>query len=151
MARRCVLPALIVAALATLGCGRDDSPPPTGCADPQAGLAALHEAPGAARLTNGAALSACVEHATGDADLQAIGLAFTAMADQLSKQAPSSDAAALRMGYLVGATRRGAAHTNGIQAELVRRIEQATLLDDGAPASRRAAFQRGLVAGRARG
>ena len=151
MARRCALLALLIAALATLGCGRDESPPPPGCDDADQGLAALRKAPGAARLDNGTALSTCVRQAFSDADLQSIGIAFTAMADSLARRAATSDAAALQMGYLVGATRRGAAHTNGVQAELVRRIEQATLLDDTAPAARRAAFDRGLAAGRARG
>jgi hypothetical protein len=151
MARRCALLALIFAALATLGCGRDESPPPPGCADAAQGLAALRKAPGAARLANGAALSECVERAFSDGDLQSVGSAFTAMADRLAAEAASSDAAALRMGYLVGATRKGAAHTSGIHAELVRRLEQATLLDDAAPASRQAAYRRGLAAGRARG
>jgi hypothetical protein len=151
MARRCALLALLIAVLATLGCGRDESPPPSGCNDAGQGLAALRKAPGAARLDDGTALSTCVRQAFSDADLQSIGLAFTAMADNLARKAARSDDAALQMGYLVGATRKGAAHTNGIQAELVRRIEQATLLDDAAPASREAAFRRGLAAGRARG
>jgi hypothetical protein len=151
MARRGALLALLMAALATLGCGRDESPPPPGCDDAEQGLAALRAAPGAARLADGTPLSTCVRQAFSDADLQSVGLAFTSMADRLARQAAASDDAALQMGYLVGATRKGAAHTNGIQAELVRRIEQATLLDDAAPASRQAAFQRGLTAGRARG
>ena len=151
MARRCALLALLIAALATLGCGRNESPPPPGCADAQQGLAALREAPAAARLENGTALSKCVEQAFSDADIQSVGLAFTTMADRLAREAATSDAAALEMGYLVGATRKGAAHTNGIHAELVRRIEQATLLDDAAPASRQAAYRRGLAAGHARG
>lgn len=151
MAGRRVLLALIVAALATVGCGRDESPPPSGCADAQQGLAALRKAPGAARLANGTALSTCVKRAFSDGDLQSVGLAFTQMADRLAAEAAGSDTAALRMGYLVGATRRGAAHTNGIHAELVRRIEQAALLDDEVPASRQAAFRRGLAAGSERG
>ena len=141
----------MLVALAALGCGRDKSPPPRGCTDAGQGLAALRQAPGSARLSNGTLLSTCVKQAYSDGDLQSVGLAFTAMADSLARDAATSDKAALEMGYLVGATRRGAEHTSGIQAELVRRIEQATLLDDGAPASRQAAFRRGVAAGRARG
>ena len=70
--------------------------------------------------------------------------------DALATEAPRSDAAALRLGYLVGATHRGAARTSGLHAELIRRLESSAGLED-APAARRAAYARGLAAGRARG
>jgi hypothetical protein len=68
------------------------------------------------------------------------------VADGLAARIPSSDRAAIRLGYLIGATRRGAERTNGIHAELVRRLEQSVGVD-GPPAARRAAFERGLAAG----
>ena len=57
-----------------------------------------------------------------------------------------SDEAALQLGYLIGAVRKGGGRTNGIHQELMRRVEQAIGLD-GPPAPRRAAFDRGLAAG----
>ena len=69
---------------------------------------------------------------------------------QPSRRVPASDRAAVQLGYLVGASRRGAKHTSGIHDELVRRLEQAVGVG-GAPAARRAAYRRGLVAGERRG
>jgi hypothetical protein len=98
-------------------------------------------------LTDGTSLSECVDRARSDADLQNLGALYTQVADALAVQLPSSDRAALELGYLVGAARRGALHTNGIHEELVRRLEQADGVS-GAPAARRATYERGVAAGR---
>ena len=87
-------------------------------------------------LPSGTRLSQCVANARSDSDLQNAGTILTRAADHLSAAARAGDAdAALRLGYLVGAARRGAAHTAGIHAELQRHIERAAaVLDDaGAP------------------
>ena len=112
-------------------------------------LRALEAAPGAVRLAGGTRLSDCVKDATTDAELQSLGLMLTPLADRLAVAADRSDAAALQLGYLVGAARRGGGRV-GLQAELVRRLEQAAGLD-GVAAAHRFAYRRGLRAGEARG
>jgi hypothetical protein len=87
-----------------------------------------------------------VERARSDADIQTVGTVLTRTADVLGRAMDRSDEAALQLGYLIGAVRKGARHTSGIHEELVRRVEQAIGLD-GPPAPRRAAFDRGLAAG----
>jgi hypothetical protein len=147
--RRLVAAALGLVALLLLagGCGDQEDPLPRVCTGGSRTItAALREAPGRVVLPGGTRLSTCVERARGDADLQAVGAIFTRAADELAAQARASDQAALQLGYLVGAARRGARETSGIHEELVRRLEQAVGID-GAPAPRRAAYGRGLVAG----
>jgi hypothetical protein len=137
----------VAAALAAAGCGKDDRPLPPACTQGAGAIAiALREAPHAVRLSDGTRLSTCVERARSDADIQNLGSLYTTVADALATRAHGSDRAALELGYLVGATRRGAAHTNGIHLELQRRLEQAIGVG-GPPAPRRAAYGRGLVAG----
>jgi hypothetical protein len=144
--------ALVLAlAPATAGCGEDEDALPRSClAGPAQVSAALRTAPGEVALPGGARLSTCVERARGDADIQAVGAALTGAADDLAARVHASDGAALQLGYLVGAARRGARDTAGIHEELVRRLEQAAGVD-GAPARRRAAYRRGLAAGQRHG
>jgi hypothetical protein len=113
---------------------------------------ALRSAPAPVTLSTGARLSECVANARSDSELQESGRVLTRAADHLSAAAKRGDAiAALRLGYLVGATRRGAARTAGIHAELQRRIERtAAFLDAGGPRVA-AALARGLRAGEASG
>ena len=59
--------------------------------------------------------------------------------------------AALRLGYLVGAARRGAKRTAGIHAELQRHIERSAAVLDGAGARIAAALAHGQRAGEATG
>src|SRR3954471_5206325 len=139
--RAAVLTALV--ALAVAGCGDDDEALPAACSDgAETFLAALRAAPQAVRLQDGTPISTCVERARSNADLQNMGTVLTQAADRLSEAAARSDAAATQLGYLIGAIRRGGAHTNGIHDELIRRIQQTTGLG-GAPPARRPAFERG--------
>jgi len=72
------------------------------------------------------------------------------VASKLVEQVPRSDAAAVQLGYLVGASEKGAERTQGVGLELSRRLEQAIGIG-GAPPARRAAYQRGLAAGKSSG
>ena len=147
--RTAALAAAVTAALAAgAGCGDDEAARlPSACDDSVPAVQeALENAPGRVALTGGVKLSTCVERARSGADIQTVGALYTATADALAARAAASDAAALRLGYLVGAARRGAARTSGIHEELVRRLENST-----GPAASRAAYRRGLAAGRARG
>lgn len=129
------------------GCGSRLPALPPACSDgPQHVLRALRAAPGAVRLADGTPLSRCVASAYADGEIQQLGFGFTQAADALART--HTPAAALRLGYLVGAVRRGAARTNGVQGELVRRLESTVRYDD--PALQ-AQARRGARAGEARG
>ena len=119
---------LSVAALAA-GCVQEPEPLPPACsAGPEQVLEALRTARGEVRLTGGTLLSECVERASTDADLQIVGFALTPAADRLAGQ--ETEAAALQLGFLAGAVRRGAERTNGVAVELVRRMESRVQYDD---------------------
>lgn len=136
-------------ALATMatGCGTDPEPLPPACSDgPAAVSRALRRAPGAVALSDGTLLSACVERARDDAELQQLGYSLTPVADRLREI--GTRRAALELGFLVGAVRRGARRSNGIHAELVRRMERRVAYDE--PALLHAA-ERGAAAGEAHG
>ena len=147
MPGRLVCVVATTAALAGAGCGRDTPPLPASCVEGSRPIAtALTRAPAPVSLSDGTRLSTCVERARADADLQNLGALYTQVADRLRARIRQRDDAALQLGYLIGATRRGASATNGIHLELVRRLEQTATLDR-APTPRRQAFQRGLAAG----
>ena len=111
---------------------------------------ALQAAPGQVALRDGTKLSTCLRRADSDAELQEVGLSYTSVASRLVQEVPRSDAAALQLGYLVGAAQKGAAKTQGVGLELQRRLEQAIGIG-GPPTARKAAYQRGLAAGRRSG
>jgi len=153
--RPAALLAVAAAAAALAGCGGSDAPPvDEAClSSPDRVEQALARAPAAVTLPSGTRLSDCVSRARTDADLQTTGLVLTRAADHLAGRAQAGDArAALALGYLVGAARRGAARTNGIHAELAHRVESAArvLAGAGAPAVE-GALERGLRAGQATG
>jgi hypothetical protein len=158
MARRhAALLALALSATVATACGGADPPrqDPACIGSPQAIERALGRAPAPVTLGSGTRLSDCVARARSDADLQNTGLLFTRVADDLAARAQRGDAeAALGLGYLVGAARRAAAHTNGIHAELQHRMESAArpLSEEaaGSPTITRA-LARGLRAGEATG
>jgi hypothetical protein len=146
--RRALAMALLAAGAIAGGCGNDDRPLPAACTSGTRALAAaLRSAPRPVALADGTKLSTCVARARSEADLQNVGAAFTRIADRLAAVMPASDDAALQLGYLIGATRRGARHTSGIHLELVRRLDQTVSLD-GPPGPRQAAFRQGVAAGR---
>jgi hypothetical protein len=141
----------LVVVLALLGCGAREAPLDGACLESARAIErALGGAPGPVRLGTGTRLSQCVSQARSDAELQNTGMVLTQVADELAGAAKGGDTtAALRLGYLIGAARRGAAHTAGIHAELQRRLERTgAYMADGPSA---AALARGLQAGRSVG
>ena len=110
--------------------------------------AALARAPGPV-LLDGTRLSDCLGRRADAGEVQEIGGSLLAVASRLSSRARSDreGAAAVRLGYLVGAVRRGNARTQGIYENLRQRLELETL----AVASQSEAFARGERAGRASG
>jgi hypothetical protein len=110
--------------------------------------AALARAPARAEL-DGTPLSGCFTRGAEAGDVQQVGAAFLSVAVELAAaaRAEPDGADALRLGYLIGAARRGAAGTQGIHDELMRRLQQETAGLD----TRTAAYRRGYRAGRDHG
>lgn len=142
--------AFVALALAAAGCGGTaPTPLAEGCtAGPEAIIETLRTAPGPVVVEDGSPLSRCVAEGTDEGELQTVGLAFSRAAERLRATAETDPDAALRLGYLVGVTQKGASRTNGVMAELVRRIEivAGRTQDDASPEAQRA-LERGLAAG----
>ena len=110
---------------------------------------ALTRAPGDVRLGGRVKISDCFQNAASSADVQNLGAIFIeATGDTAArvKRAPHSHAA-IELGYLVGAVRRGAHTDGGVHYESERRVEQELV---GVPTST-PEFRRGLEAGQRTG
>ena len=124
-------PAIRRAALLMLffmaGCGNSDVAVPVECKEgPQAVQTALATAPADVRLAGKVKISDCFPHAAGSGDVQQVGAIFVTTADQLADRTRTSphSKAAVELGYLIGAVRRGAGTRMGVHYEAERRIEQ---------------------------
>jgi hypothetical protein len=129
-------------------CGEDDRQVPVACTEgPAAVRNALRDAPGAVRL-EGARLSDCLVEGANAGDLQSVGTSFLRAATALAPEArrDPEGRAALELGYLVGAARRGGS-TQGVHHELLRRLDQEAAGVEG----RSGEFLRGERAGRSEG
>ena len=119
--------ATALALLALVGCARDSSTTtPISCTrGPTEVRAALAQAPGEVRLA-GKRISECFVRGAGSSAVQEVGLVFVPVADRLAAEARTKPAgpSALRLGFLIGAIRRGVADTQGIYSELLRRLRQ---------------------------
>lgn len=146
-----------VASLIVLGgCGGPDASTPVACLEgAPAYLRALGDAPGEVEL-GGAPISDClVQNQTGG-DLATVGTAMLTATTKLNAaaRAEPGGAANLELGYLLGAAQRGAEGTEGIHAELIRRLTAAARYSPDnrpLPATFLDAYQRGFDAGRAHG
>jgi hypothetical protein len=109
------------------GCDSDgEEHLPGACRASEANVrAALSDAPGRVEL-DGVRLSGCLVKSSNPAELQDVGALYLDAAAALAGAAAKrpEGAAALQLGYLVGAVGRGAERTQGIHSELVRRLEQ---------------------------
>lgn len=143
MGRTAVACALALLALA--GCGGRPQPSQA-CIQAQSAdvLRALAHAPRRVALADGTPLSQCVRRTIDEVRLQTLGVALTGAAETLQRRMGDSDAAAYRLGYLIGATARGAAQAAGMQDDLAHRIAGAAGPDGG---PRRATLLRGRAAG----
>ena len=143
----------LFAATVLAACGAASAPLDGACLGSAGAIEhALARAPRPVTLPSGTRLSQCVANARSDADLQNAGAVLTRAADHLSAEARAGDAgAALRLGYLVGAARRGARRTAGIHAELQRHIERAAAVLVDAGAGLAGALAQGQRAGEATG
>lgn len=138
--------AILVLVVLVGGCGsntRQALPAACTTGGPEPIARALASAPGPVRV-HGVAVSKCFSRETGSADVQVMGGNLLAVAQRLHDAAATdpAGAAAVRLGYLLGAARRGA-NSTGVHEELVRRLESEGI--------RSAAFSRGRRAGLATG
>lgn len=129
------------------GCGPTERPDlPGACREGPARVrAALARAPGSVRVGD-TKLSECFTESAGATDIQVVSTTFLAVAQRLADRAKTrpEGSEALRLGYLIGAAQRGAAHTQGIHTEMVRRLE----LEPTDIRGHSTAYRRGLRAGR---
>ncbi len=146
----------LLAALAA-GCGGKGDSTPVACLDGAgAYVGALGDAPGEVRLSGEVPISDCLAENQTGGDLATVGEAMIGAATQLNAEAraePGGDAN-LQLGYLLGAAQRGAEHTEGIHADLVRRLTVAARYAPGRtplPPAFLAAYRQGFDAGHARG
>lgn len=139
------LAATAACALALAGCGTDAHHPAAACTQgPQALRTALGRAPGAVTI-GGHPISDCFTKGSNAGDVERVGSAWVTAAADLgiaARRHPEGEAA-LRLGYLLGAARRGVRNSPGLHAELLRRLEQEALPF----AKSSSALQRGVRAG----
>jgi hypothetical protein len=120
MRRRCLLLGCVgVAWLGACGAGEEAIAP--GCTE-RADVERAIADRGA--LPDGTRLSQCLERATDPAALQNLGMVLTVVAEELEDRATADPAAARRLGFLIGAARRGVAGGDGRGAELAHRLER---------------------------
>lgn len=145
------------AALAIAACGKGEAATPVACLEGGgAYLRALSSAPGAVRLDGESPISTCLTENQDGGELATVGEAMVEAATELNAQARAEpgSAASVQLGYLLGAAQRGADKSEGIHADLVRRLTVAARYAPGKqplPPAFLAAYRRGFDAGRARG
>jgi hypothetical protein len=139
------------------GCGREEDSTPVACLEgPRAYLVALDGAPGEVRLDGGTPIGECLTENQLAGELATVGAAMIAAATELNAAAraePGGDAN-LQLGYLLGAAQRGADRTEGIHADLLRRLAVAARYapgDQPLPPAFLRAYREGFDAGRAHG
>ncbi len=149
------LPLLALALLA--GCGSADDSTPAACLEGTGAYErALAAAPGEVLLEGETPISECLPRNQTGGDLSRVGEAMLETATALNAEARKDPAAAaaLRLGYLLGAVQRGGGESEGIHSELIRRLAVAARYAPGKqPLAQRflSAYREGFDAGRAGG
>ncbi len=126
--RRLVALLLIALAAFVVGCGKQDDSTPVACLEgSETYLQALKIAPGEVTLDGETPISDCLVENQKAGELATIGTAMVDAATQLNAEARAEPGgeANLQLGYLLGAAERGAETTEGIHAELIRRLSAA--------------------------
>ena len=141
---------LVLGSLVPAGCSKQgDQGVPTACRQGSTALSeALREAPGRVTL-DGTPLSHCIKDTSAGGELHDVGQAYVYVAARLADSAAEDPegAAAVQLGYLMGALHRGRVGAQGVGHELTRRMRTELLRVD----VRSPAFRRGERAGRQRG
>ena len=159
IARRRALAAALAAVLALLvaGCGRTEEETPVACLDgADAYLSALSAAPGEVLIGGKTPISACLIRGQDGGELASVGEALVEAATRLNAEARAEPggAANVQLGYLLGAASAAAEDTEGIHADLLRRLTVAARFARGRqPLGERfrAAYREGFDAGAASG
>lgn len=145
--RRLAFPILALALLAA-GCGGNEDPTPVACLEgPSFYL-------GEGR--DGVLISDCLAESQSSGNLANVGAAMLAAATKLNTEARSEpgNEANRQLGSLIGAAQRGAERTEGIHAELIRRLTAAARYspdDRPLPPAFYRAYQSGYAAGQRNG
>lgn len=144
---------LAVLALAGIGCGGQDDSTPVACLEGAPTYEkALRSAPDEVLLQGETPISECLASNQQAGDLARVGEAMVETATDLNALArqQSGGPAGRQLGYLIGAAERGAENSEGIHADLLRRLTVAARYAPGKePLS--AAFMRLYEAGYAAG
>ena len=158
--RRPQIVAISVAAatiLALGSCGDGEDGTPVACLDGKdAYLGALGYAPAEVRLSGEVPISECLAENQPGGELAAVGTTMVAVAAELNSEAREQPggSATVQLGYLLGAAKRGAESTEGIHADLLRRLDVAARYSPRerplSPAFSRA-YRRGYAAGQDHG
>lgn len=119
-----VLACLAALVLSACGEGRETETPVACLEGAGAYERALAKAPAAVALAGETPIEDCLAENQSGGDLSAVGEALVETATALNAEARRNPGgqATLELGYLVGATERGAAETEGIHADLIRRL-----------------------------
>jgi hypothetical protein len=148
---------LALSALVLVGCGEGDGGTPVACLEGEAAyLTALEGAPGEVLVGGEEPISGCLVENQTPGDIGTVGVAMIGAATGLNAEArkdPGGEAN-LRLGYLLGAAQRGAESTEGIHADLIRRLAVAARYSPGRqllPPEFLRTYRRGFDAGRAEG
>jgi hypothetical protein len=146
-----------LAAAVVAGCGGKDSSTPVACLEgPSTYMRALEAAPGEVKLAGESPIGDCLAENQQGGDLATVGGAMVAAATRLNAEARAEAGgdAALQLGYLLGAAQRGADSTEGIHADLIRRLTVAARYAPGSeplPPAFIRAYQEGFDAGHSHG
>jgi hypothetical protein len=147
----------VLAVTGLLGCGDPGGTTPVACLEGAgAYLGALRDAPGEVMVRGAVSISDCLTENQSGGDLATVGTAMLTAATKLNAEARAEPggAANVELGYLLGAAQRGADGTDGVHAELIRRLTAAARYSPDnrpLPATFLDAYQRGFDAGHARG
>ncbi|MBS1879637.1 MAG: hypothetical protein JST31_09005 [Actinobacteria bacterium] len=152
----CLGAALAALLLSACGAGSEPTTPPA-CFEGAAAYAkALSAAPAEVRVNGETLISECFAERQASGDLEAVGEALVTTATRLNGEARAEPGgqANLELGYLLGAASAGSEATQGIHANLLRRLEVAArYAPGGQPLSPRflAAYREGFDAGEEQG
>ncbi|HET8815264.1 MAG TPA: hypothetical protein VFM51_09960 [Solirubrobacterales bacterium] len=148
---------VLLLAAAIGGCGDNDDSTPVACLEGAGAYErALAAAPGEVLLSGETPISECLARNQTGGDLARVGEAMVEAATALNAEARAErgSAAALQLGYLLGAARRGADESEGIHSDLVRRLTVAARYAPGRqplPPAFYRAYRSGYAAGQSDG
>jgi hypothetical protein len=157
MRRLLTLAPIVTALTLAAGCGSTDDSTPVACREGTGVyLSALRNEPGAVKLRGETSISECLAENQTGGDLASVGTTLVAVTTRLNAEARAKPGggANLQLGYLLGAAQRGADRTDGIHAELIRRLSAAARYSPDnrpLPPAFQRAYREGFDAGEARG